>query len=379
MERRTFMKGLGAAGVAGAVGTVAMTGGAAAAGMNVSATDPSPLTNDDGAVKEVSIDPELTINWSDFDSAVGAVSIFVEAYVGQPGDADGPNGGYYPLHRSEPALLPGSYGGMTIPQPGTTGTLELGPISSLSGNNRADLDSWDKGRTGDGDLRVADAENGAPDYSGASEGYLQGANVYGATIPGTLGQGDLVNGEYGAASGTGVFEPGDGEDKRTRVSLRYTVQLLEFGLNHFEAVTGYDIVGETDGTVGGINDQLEELYNHTEGTWDASELNNAGWLSDVEPDDITVVAVPDAGGYSTDPSEPITWEVNQKRPAMSGPGEEYPAPGFAPTSRHAANMRGYGDNYDTPAVMHQEVAFGVDVTNEVSGSTSGGSSNTTVN
>jgi len=379
MKRRTYLRmagGIAGAATIGGAGLFVTTGGAAAAGASITANNTS-LTNDDGAVKEVFIDPALNINWENFDDAVGAISIFIEAKVEDDDAPTGPNSGFFPLHRSEPVLLPGGSTGMSPVAPGTTGSFTIGPFSDLV-ENRADGDDWSNATTEDGDLRIADAEVGAPDYSDASEGYLQGGNVYDATIPDDE---PLVNGEYGAASGTAVFEAEEGSTKETDVTLRYTIQFLELGLDHFEKITGYDLIENSDGTIGGVRDELDRLYDAVEGEWDTDELNNAGHLTDVEPEDITVVARTDGGDFTTDPEEPITWETNQKLPVMTGPDEAYPyLPN--PTSRHAADARDYdSDEGGVPVILWDTATFTVTVTNEeaTSSATSDGDSNTGTN
>jgi hypothetical protein len=355
MERRDFLKTTGIAVGVAAVGGSALTGGAAASNMTVSASNQS-LTNDDGEVRQVTIDPKLTVSWSDLDDPVGAVSIFVEGKV--VGDNSGPNGGYYPLMRAEPVVLPDAGPNQSASQVSTTGHYNMQrPVSKL-GSNRTLQESWASGASQDGDIIVADDEHGAPDYSGASEGYLQGANVYGATIPNSP---DIINGEYGAAADADAFDASqDGGKNDTRVRVRYTVQLLQLGLNHFKNITGYDVVSDTDGTIGGVRSRLEELYDHSAEEWSGEALNNTDHISDVAPEEITVVAVTDAGDYTTDPSEPITWEAG-------------------PTSRHAADARQFKSNHGSyPGVLVSETQFRIRASNEQSGSSGSGSSNTGV-
>ena len=380
MERRTLLKtisGIAGAATVGGTGLAAMTGDAAASQIDISAGGGS-LTNDDGDVKEVFIDPSLDVSWANLDDAVGAVSIFVEARV--VGGPSGPNGGFFPLHRSQVELLPTSYDAMTQTAPSTTGSLSLNKFSQQTDNRVDGTKAWASGTSDDGDLRVADAEVGAPDYSNASEGYLQGANVYDQTIPDDQ---PLPNGEYGAAAGTTPFEvPGGGDSKTTTVELRYTVQLVELSLGQFTRITGYDPVAETDGTVGAIRDDLDRLHNATDEAWDAN-LNNAGFLSDVQPEDITVVSARTGGnGYTEDPSvELYGFETNQRLLAMGDldGNEDYPALPFD-TSRHNADVRAYYDDTDHPAVLtagHDDtLSFDVTVTNQAeSGVTGSGNSN----
>lgn len=381
MERRQLLKGLGGIaglGVLGGTGIAAMSGSAdAEAGLNVPSDNVELLKNDDGELRQVRIDPRLEINWGNLDDPVGAVSIFVEARARELDD--GPNGGFWPLMRAEPVLLPdeGSY--IDASPPSTSGHFTMNkPLHRLASNRTLNLD-WSSGTSDEGNLIVADDEHGAPDYSGASEGYLQGANVSGNTIP--SGE-PLLNGEYGAAFDAEEFDVlEDGAKEEPIVDVRYTVQLLELGLNHFAAITGYDPVEITDGTVGAIEAKLEEWYNHSTGEW-TSGLENSSFLTDVQPEDITVIGVDNQGNYTTADSAVVSWESNQKLPVMtrSNPDDtgraEYPWHG---PSRHAANARAYLDSHsDFPGFMYDVTSFRVPIENEPastdgSGSTGGSS------
>ena len=381
MQRRDVIKsavGIGAAATVGGVGITAFSGSAAAADVTINTRDATLPDSDDGDVRKVFIDPELELNWSNFDDAVGAVSIFIEAKV--DGGPEGPNGGFFPLHRSQVELL-GEYFGS--PTTSTDESITIGPFSDLTDNRVDGADgSWSGGTSSDGNVRIADAEDGAPDYSSASAGYLNGSNVYGATIPENQ---PLVNGEYGAASGTTPFEvEEDGGKDSTEVQVRYTIQFLEVSLNQFERITGYDVVSNTDGTVGGVESELERLHDATEEQWDSETLNNTEVLSEVQPEDVSVVAVPDAGGYSQDDSEPITWETNQVLIAMGdlNGNEDYPALPFG-SSRDNGAVRAYNDDEDHPAILNTTESFDVVVTNNATGGevgsepVSGGSSSNT--
>lgn len=71
MERRKFIKGMGAAGATAAasgIGLAAFTGGAAAADTSLEATDPSAVTTDDGEIKYVAFGGRLRTEWDGLDT-----------------------------------------------------------------------------------------------------------------------------------------------------------------------------------------------------------------------------------------------------------------------------------------------------------------------
>lgn len=70
-DRRTVVKGLGAAGVTGAVGGLglfAFSGSAAAANTDLEASDPSVVTTDDGEIQYVAFGGRLRFEWDGLDS-----------------------------------------------------------------------------------------------------------------------------------------------------------------------------------------------------------------------------------------------------------------------------------------------------------------------
>jgi len=360
-RRRALQAGTAAAGavVAGGVGLSAV-GSVGAAATNVSITsNPVYIEDERGEIDEVYMDPEFTFEWANLDDAVGAVSIFIEAKV--EGRDDGPNGGWFPLHRSEPVLLPGDVPQISNTKPGTSGKLILRPFSTLS-ENRVDGKGWGDGTNDQGHLYLAHVD-GTPDYSGADEAYLQGGNVWSGTIPDSD---KLVNGEYGTAAHVDDFEvPPDGENVTTPVQVRYTFQFIRYSLDHFTQITGVDPVAKTDGTIGAIRTWLQDRYDDQENRWIGGALSNKPFIADVKPEDITVIGVPDKGDpYTFADDEELSWETNQKIAAMTGPGEDWHDGDYGLVTRSANKARGYdGDQDDIPVIQSTTDQFGVNVTN----------------
>ena len=392
MQRRTLLRGAGAIGVTSLVGLGAYSMASTASTVSITTND-TTLSNDDGEVRQVLIDPEIQVSWSDLDDAVGAVSIFIEARRSDQAEV-GPNGdGYRPVARAQPPLYPNTIDNVETSQPGTTGYYRMQAPPSQVGNEmrRTAGDDWSTAAS-NGGIIVADA-GGPADYSGAEDGYLDGSNVWSGTIPESD---DIVNAEYGAVSGTVPFEQyEDGSTKTTTVDVRYTIQLLELNLEHFTHITGYNPKEETDGTVESVRQELRDLYDPASETWDGEVLSNTGWLSDVMPKDITVVSYnPGDLVLERDESDAPIKMKNQSLPVMFGPegrgnGEsaEWPLPESGPlsdnpTGRHNFAAQDYlEDNSGYPGFMVYEGSFDVTVTNEetVKQDDLGGSGSTNAN
>jgi hypothetical protein len=394
MKRRDVLKTLGIAGGVGVTGvgaTVLSSTTAAAAGISVNSSNVT-VTNTRGDVHKVTIDPELNITWTGLDEAVGAISLFVEAKVD---GVSGPNSGFYPLMRAEPVLRPNNAGNVTI-DTGTDGEFDFdGPLSTFSDNRTLGKD-WSSGTNSNGALTVADDEAGTPDYSDESGGYLQGANVSPGTIPDDE---PLVNGEYGAAADADVLNAEtDGESKSTTVKLRYTVQLLEYGIRQFAAVTDYDPLTDTanidslpgifvDPATSGVASSISEVrqnlydvYDETAEQWDSARLNNTEFISDVHPDEITIALVNQdtlvTEGSTPDNLSGYGFFTNQKLPIMTGPSAEYPFVS-GKTSRHAADARSYAStNSEYPGIFSTVSEFTVTAENLPGTATATGDSNT---
>lgn len=262
-DRRSVLKTIGTAGiVAGGagLGTVAFSGSAAAQStVDVSATNPSTLSNDRGDLSKVTVDPTFRVEWENMDTAVAKVLVVIEGRVGEV---------WSPLFRSTPWLTPGPVDGVSQSKPGTTGHVELlDPLSKLMEREASDRDSTGEDpRSLPRPVEVVN-ELGRPDYESASgygggvdaDSYLAGNSVgtaddatlnldngrlslpagsepeYGESNLGEIdGSLPLVNnfpgaesGYYGAAADTDDFDVGsDGESSTNTVEVRYTFALL---------------------------------------------------------------------------------------------------------------------------------------------------------
>lgn len=233
VNRRNLMKGLGsigAAAAAGGVGTLALTGGAAAAQVNIGAGNPSSMTNDDGDVERVFIEPTLNVNWDGMDDTVGKVRILIESTTGPSGANLADLTGWWPVYRATAWLNGTNDPGNEVENgPGTNGNLSV----------KATDGGWFGGKV---DLYN---EFGRPDYSTVSnsDAYLDGTSLGqvdedddGEIIDDLPG---VVNGYYGAAGDTSEFdEPTDGDTNTQTVYLRYTISLHA---PNSSSADGYDV------------------------------------------------------------------------------------------------------------------------------------------
>lgn len=156
MERRDYLKTVGSiAGAAtiGSAGFFALTSGAAASTIDITGGSPS-VSNDRGNLSKLTVNPQFTVNWDNFDDAVGKVFFLLEAKVG--------DGDFHPIYRATPWL----------------GADEIGTTGSFT---RPNSESG-----GLGPLVVADAD-GKPDYSSLSfpaevdeQSFLDGTSIGGA-------------------------------------------------------------------------------------------------------------------------------------------------------------------------------------------------------
>lgn len=233
VNRRTLMKAIGSIGAAtaaGGVGTLALTGGAAAAQVNIGAGNPSSMTNDDGDVERVFIEPSLNVTWDGMDDTVGKVRILIESTTGPAGATLAELDGWWPVFRATAWLNGTDEPGNEVEDgPGTNGTLSVNATPGKWFGGEVDLYN----------------EFGRPDYStvSSSDAYLDGtslgqvdANDDGEIIDDLPG---AVNGYYGAAGDTSEFdEPTDGETKTQTVYLRYTISLHA---PNSSSADGYDV------------------------------------------------------------------------------------------------------------------------------------------
>lgn len=380
--------GIGAAGVIG--GGLIGSGAAAGASMQISASNVR-VANDRGDVSEVRIDPELRVEWENFDDAVGAIYFLVEAKLRD-------RSRYTPVFRTTPALLPNDRVNgdqfVDYSAPGTTGYFEYtGPLSDAIERAEAVRDEELNPVDDNGGI-VLGNEFGRPDYesvefsSGSLRNYL-GGNSVGNTRPqvaSQLGEEVLVNGVYGAAFETdsAVDTDTDGETNNTIVDVRYTVELLEPSVAVFDTITGVDPIqvakernGTGEATVQEVRDVLNEIYDRQAETWvdsDQLTVENKSYISGLRPSDVSVYGFGD-GVISS------TFERFSHFPPMNG--EEYADVGntgdgkFAATTRDRTQLRNAADR--TPAIMLKESSFRVIAENERASASSSGRSNTGAN
>lgn len=242
MERRKLLKsigGIGAATAIGGTGIFAMSGGAMASQVSITAGNPGTVSNDRGDISEVTANPQFSVTWKNLDDAVAKVFFLVEARV------DG--GNFLPIFRSTP-WLPGSsttnnsYVKMSS---GTTGEYTLKhPLAKVFSQDPRFSDENGTDETAN-PLVVAD-EDGAPDYSSADwsnygpgdeTSYMNGVSMGSATQAENFLVGDeglvlqnnypdINSGYYGAASDTTPLDnDADGTKDATQVVLRYTFEL----------------------------------------------------------------------------------------------------------------------------------------------------------
>lgn len=257
MERRKFLKSVGGIGAATAIGgtsILAMSGGAAASQISITAGNPGTVSNDRGDISKVTTNPQFSVTWKNLDDAVAKVFFLVEASVG--------GGNFLPIFRSTP-WLPGSNttnNSYVKMESGTTGEYTLKhPLAKVFSQ---DSRFWD----GDGPdetanpLVIAD-EDGAPDYSSADWSnypyadettYMNGVSMGSASQAESFLVGDegfvLQNnypdinaGYYGAASDTTPLDnDADGTKDSTDVVLRYTFWLQRPNRTWAEIRSGLD-------------------------------------------------------------------------------------------------------------------------------------------
>jgi len=234
LDRRTVLKGLGGAGATvavGGVGLAAMSGGAAASSLNVSAENVQ-IETDDGELNRVSIAPNLSGTWEGFDATVGKVRILIEA---KPHDvASGYVGEWAPVFRATMWLNETDIRGHEVESgPGLSGEFAVA-------NNEPNEDGhyW----FGEDGITLYDADG--PDYANLErpEDYFDGTSVgqeYGDGNPYPDG---FENGIYDQAGTINrFFNPEDGSWDGTTVTLRYTIS---FHAPNEAIAEDYDIPSE---------------------------------------------------------------------------------------------------------------------------------------
>ncbi|MDS0296544.1 hypothetical protein [Halogeometricum luteum] len=262
MERRTFIKGIGAAGIATAgIGVGSLSASAATSELTIDSDDAGVVPNDTGNISNVFIKPKLRVTWDGFDQSVDKLRVLVEARLEQgPGgvvhpdweagidglrqdiyDALGNDYGGYPLlddsyvpvFRETPWLFNNEYYPETLTDSGTHGTYPnngRAPVYSRASELTNRSGDYFKGTS------VPDSEippimlfsddHGRPEYETLPDGdvtenpgqYLSGISVSGG--------GNFLNGTYGPAGGTSLLDSSDdGSTVESHIGLRFTVSL----------------------------------------------------------------------------------------------------------------------------------------------------------
>ncbi|SFK88722.1 hypothetical protein SAMN04487950_1649 [Halogranum rubrum] len=233
------MKAAGSTVALGALG-IFSTGTGAAATLQISAENVT-VSNDDGSVSLVTIDPAFDIKWSGFDDTVAKIFCLIEAKVG--------DGEYQPIYRATPWLT-GINNNAEFDEsgPGKSGHYTIAhSLSDALATDSRFVNSVP------GPLVIAD-EQGRPDYGlfnwqnvpGADlQSYLDGTSMDSASWYSNLDEsGQTVDvtgnehvpqnnypevdaGYYGAAALASEFNnDADGTTNQTTVSLRYTFEFL---------------------------------------------------------------------------------------------------------------------------------------------------------
>jgi len=261
MQRRKFLKTTGSIGAAAAIGgsgILAMSGGAAASDISITASSPATVQNDRGDVSKVTTNPQFDVSWKNLDDAVAKVFFLIEANVGGQG--------FVPIYRATPWLPDGTENNSYLKaESGTTGqyTLKHPLVKVLNQDGR--FNDGTPPNESASPLVIAD-EDGKPDYSSADwdsygpaseNSYMSGVSMGSASEAEDFLVGedlvlqnnypDINSGYYGAASDTSVLDHGaDGESDDTTVVLRYTFELQRPNKSWAKLRTGLDSDSKED-------------------------------------------------------------------------------------------------------------------------------------
>jgi len=229
--RRRVLTGIGAAAATGAVGVGALSGGASASSdFNIDTSNTSVSTAH-GEVDRVSVQPDISINWSGFDEVVGKVRILVEA---SPHDvASEEVGDFAPVFRATMWLNEsGSFNNNGSIASRDDGEAETGPGYNGEAHARG---VWFAGQGG-----ITLYDRHGPDYSGLSrsEDYFSGTSVGQEYSKGDY----FENGIYDQAGTVNrFFNETDDSTEGNEVTLRYTISFHAPGSG---IADGYDIPEE---------------------------------------------------------------------------------------------------------------------------------------
>jgi len=293
MNRRTYMKAIGAAGTAAGLGglSVLESGGAFAQISRIDANDVT-VSNDRGELHKVTIDPTFKLDWSGFDDVVAKIMMVVEGRYGKTSS-------YTPIFRMTPWLDPGgnSGSGLNSSGPGTSGHFYVNsPLSQIiAGDSRYTTDPYSSPlpRPVPRPLEVVN-EAGRPDYEsvsdstypgGSESGYLGGGNMGSASAAETSlvdGAGlPLVNnfptvdaGYYGAAEAAADANPAsDGSSADTAVVLRYTYGFIRANLSYmkYKYNGGTAFTGSTDAEK--IQNAVDAAHAAGDTYWEVSDID----------------------------------------------------------------------------------------------------------
>lgn len=221
MKRRTLLRGIGAAGVAGAVGATAFTGSTVALNTNFTSVNPSAIRNDQGEVTEVSVNPRVFNKWENLDEEPGKIRFILEAGV------RGGEQAFAPVYRETPFLNSGSGSYGTTDRYPDSGRVPLATRNSDFYNINDDGDFVDPS---DGSQTVPPKivlfKEGQTNYYDEASDYPNEAHFTGASLGDDSG--DYANGNYGVLGNTDIFDvTEDGTTNTRTVALRLYSVLLK--------------------------------------------------------------------------------------------------------------------------------------------------------
>lgn len=230
LTRRTALKGIGAAALAGGVGAMLSSGSAGATmASSFTATNPTAVTNDDGNLSEVSVNPRVYTSWENFDEEPMKLRYVLEAGIeGQ---------GYTPVYRETPWLFSdetagNDYGGTTGRYP-ESGRVPLASKNSdfytINGNNDF-VDPDDGSQIVPPKVVLFKEGYQMPTYTKPDGSDFGGGSAADHLDGSSLGDdsGAYANGNYGVLGDTSALDADtDGTSKATKIYLRLTTALLK--------------------------------------------------------------------------------------------------------------------------------------------------------
>jgi len=226
--RRRVLTGIGAAAATGAVGVGALSRGASASSSINISTGNANVSTANGELDRVSIQPDISVDWSGFDEVVGKVRILVEA---SPNDIDSDEvGEFAPVFRATMWLNgTGAFNNNgSVASRSEDGEAETGPGYNGQAHARG---AWFGGADG---ITLYNRDELAYDTFTNEQGYFGGTSV-GQDVP----EGGFENGLYEhAGSVDGFFNDTDDTTEASEVTLRYTIS---FHAPNSSIASDYDI------------------------------------------------------------------------------------------------------------------------------------------